>query len=906
MLVARDEELRLVRRVASFDAAAPSALVLEGDAGIGKTALWWAGLDAARAAGADVRATAAAESEARFAYAPLADLLRGMEHGVLDELPPVQRTALEHALLLGGEGHEDVELYAVSAAFANVLLLLAKTVPLVVAVDDAQWLDAASAAVLSYALRRVEGERVRFLFTRRIGSGPTPLRDGIADASVIALGPLSVGALQRLLLSHGHSLSGLAVRRVHEQSGGNPYFALEMARAVARRGGELERLGTVPVPDTLVGLLDERVAGLDSEGERAVLATAIAVDPVRDMLVAALGADVGLESAESAGLLVQDGERMRLVHPLVGTAVRARAAAPDLRRLHRTLSLLVGSEEERARHLALAAEPPDARVAEALEAAAAAADARGATAAAAELSRESVRFTPEADDPARRRRLLTAADRHMRAGLLVEGRALIAPEIDAFPPGAERVRAQYHLLQLERRDLDLPAWEAAAETATGSLRAEILAELSFSASAGAVERLDEARAWAEEALAIADDLGNAVAATGARQSLAFVSAMQGDPEPARALASVELPATVPLTNAPARAAAVVAIWRGETRTAQQLLDRLADDAHQRGEEWASATMLLHRFELEARRGDAARVDDTIERFERVTAVLGPLAEETLPRMCAFAAALRGDVEAARTYASVDAVPWQKLEAQRAVGVAALFSGDAAAAARELGAVHARVRAAGVTEPGVFPTAGDLVEALAAAGRPEDGRADAAELVRTGEEHAHPWAQVVGARAAALVEPDARAAEELLRRALELHRTLELPLDEARSRLALGSLLRRERRQREARELLEQAAEGFEALGVPPLAARARDELARIPGRRTRSGLTPAEAQVAQLVAQGLTNREVAGALFVSPKVVERHLTHVYAKLGLRTRADLARIVAESGGISRLEGAGAET
>lgn len=892
-LVAREDELRLVRAVAAFDSDS-SALMIEGEAGIGKTALWRAGLAEARAAGAVVRAATAAESETRFAYAPLADLLHDLPSRLLAEVAPVQRSALERALLVG-ETTGDVELHAVSAGFTAVLRALAAESPLVVAVDDVQWLDAASSAVLSYALRRAAGPRVAFLLTRRLGAGS----DGLPDTTVVRLEPLTVGALQRLLLRHGHTLSGLAVRRIHERSGGNPFFALEMARAVARRGGALDGLD-VPVPETLLGLLDERMAGLDPDAERAVLAAAVAAEPLLGILVDVLGGEEGLDAAEAAGLVVRDDGRARLVHPLVGTAARARASAPVLRRLHAAFADAVASDEERARHLALATVPPDEAVAAALEVAAGIADARGATAAAAELSREAVRFSGGDDPAARRRRLLAVGDRHMRAGLLVEGLALLEPELATFPPGPERVQATFHLLRLARRDNDLSAWEDAAAQATGALRAEILAELAFSAAAGAVDRLDEARRWAEEAAALAAAAGERALELSALQSVGFIAAMQGDPAPS--FPEGERPLALPLTNAPSRLAAVTAVWRGDVDTAEVLLDELFEEANVRGEEWAVAAALVHRFELEARIGDVRRLEETVDLFERVTAPLGPLVEETLPRMRSFVAAFVGDVDG-MVELPAGAAAWQWLETRRAAGLAALFAGDVARAAAALLAVHERATAARVRDPGVFPAAGDAAEALVLLGRLDEARALAGELSGAARALAHPWAGVVGARVDGLVaaaDGDAAAADEAFRLALARHASVRLPLDEARTRLAYGAFLRRERRLREAREQLEAASASLAALGVTPLAARARAELDRIPGRRSTAGLTPAEEQVARLVAQGLTNREVAAALVVSPKVVERHLTRIYAKLGLRTRAQLVRLVAESGGIPRLE------
>ena len=321
-LVGRDDELRRVGEVAGFTGSA-GAVLIEGEAGIGKTSLWRAGLATAGEAGASVRATVAVESEARFAYSSLADLVGDLRTADFDELAPVPRAALERALLLSGAPEHDVELHAVSVGFASTLALLAESSRLVIAVDDEQWLDPASAAVLSFAVRRAPSDRVRFLFTRRSGLAST-MRDGLAQADVIRLEALSFGALQHLLVSHGFALSAFAARRIHERSGGNPFFALEMAAALVRRGHVVDGLDDVFVPETLLGLLDERVAGVSAEGERAVLVAALAADPAPEVVVALAGED-GLDAAELAGLLVRGDGRVRLAHPLIGTAVRARA-----------------------------------------------------------------------------------------------------------------------------------------------------------------------------------------------------------------------------------------------------------------------------------------------------------------------------------------------------------------------------------------------------------------------------------------------------------------------------------------------------------------------------------------------------------------------------------------------------
>lgn len=905
--VARDEELRALHETVTFGGGPRVALIV-GEAGIGKTTLWRAAIETAFAAGIDVRATAAAESEASFALAPIADLLRDVGADRLAVLPPPQRHAVEGALMLA-DPPDKVHLHAVAAGFARLLHEIAAERPLLLAVDDVQWFDRASADVLAYAARRADGERIRFLLTRRAGTAaerPPDLGDGVQQ---LRLEPFSFGALQRLLLARGFALSGLAVRRIHEASGGNPFFAIELAAAAARHSRE-DPLATLPVPDTLAGLLDERVGRLPPEAETAVLAAAFLADPLVEVVRRATGGVRGLETAEAAGMLVRDRDRIRLAHPLVGTAVRARASAPVARRLHLRLAELVESKEERARHLALGSDAPDEAVAAVLDEAARGAAARGATTAAAELARDAFFFS-DVDDRARRRaRLLAACAWHMDAGLFAAGHALLLPELDAFPPGPERAEALFLELNLDRRDRELGEWQQALAEAQGVVRARILSEMSFAQAAGNVERLDEARRWAEEALSIARVEGDHLLELEANQSVSWIAAMQGDHGPVRRLARLPSDERLHQAHGVDRLLGVLALWRGDVRAASQHLQGMLALAEDHGQDWAVAAALLHLFELEVRIGDRAGAGAAAERFEAAAAVFRPLTADTVPRTRAFLAALDGDLdEVRRAVGEPGALGWQELAAVRTRGVAELFAGAAAAASRDLQLVYDRVRSAGVRDPGVFPVAGDLAEALLAAGRPADA-ADVVEALEASvrEEPDHAWAAVVGARSRGLLLTAAgehARAEDALRAALERHRALDLRLDEARATLALGMVLRRLRRLREARATLEQAATRFEQLGARPLAARARDELASVAGRRTASGLTATEERVAELVAKGLSNREVAATLVVSAKSVERHLTRIYAKLGVRTRAELARRAGESGGISRLPEGGAE-
>jgi DNA-binding CsgD family transcriptional regulator len=225
-----------------------------------------------------------------------------------------------------------------------------------------------------------------------------------------------------------------------------------------------------------------------------------------------------------------------------------------------------------------------------------------------------------------------------------------------------------------------------------------------------------------------------------------------------------------------------------------------------------------------------------------------------------------------------------------LGVAALDDGDAATAVEQLAAVWEHLERAGVHEPGAFPVAPDLIEALVAVGRVDEATGVLEQFEQAADRLAHPWARATAARARGhvlLARNDLASAEASLLRARSLHADLQLPRDEARTRLALGTVYRRARRRREARSELEAARDALVDLGATALAARAADELARVAGRRSAAGLTPTEQRVASLVADGLTNKQVAERLVVSVAAVEAHLTRIYAKLGVRRRTELA-------------------
>ncbi|MBA3365359.1 MAG: AAA family ATPase, partial [Actinobacteria bacterium] len=425
-LVGRDQELGAILRLLEASEQPSGVGVLWGEAGIGKTTLWLAGIDAAAAQGYRIMSSRPSEAETGLSFAGLADLLGNAAGDVLPELPPIQQRALAAALLLGESGtHADDR--AVAAAFLGALRLLAGDRPVCLAVDDVQWLDAASLAALRYGLARLDREPVAALLAVR-GDLPAWLRRAVPEERLrtVEVGGLSVGAIQELLRARLDATFPRPILiRLWETSRGNPFFALELATALQRRGGTLAPGEELPIPSDLDELLHERVDGLSAAALEVARAVAALADPTVTLVESAVGSptDAGLSETLAARIVELDGERLRFTHPLLGSAVAARQTPSRRRSLHARLADIVPSAEERAHHLALATPKPSGEVAAAVEQAAKNVRARGAAAAAAELAELAVRLTPPEDVEDVRRRVLDCADRHREAG---DGRRAIA------------------------------------------------------------------------------------------------------------------------------------------------------------------------------------------------------------------------------------------------------------------------------------------------------------------------------------------------------------------------------------------------------------------------------------------------------------------------------------------------
>jgi len=905
-IVGRDVELGMLDGFLR-STAPPRGFVLAGGPGIGKTTLWEAGLDAARARGMHVLAARGSGAEAQLSFAALTDLLEEVDEDVFAQLPAPQRLALEVALLRTLPVGERLEPRAIGLGLLNLLRTIAADAPLLVALDDVQWLDATSAEALSFTARRLDDEAIAFLVAKRPGP-PTTIERALERRGLehLLVGPLGLAATNHLLLQRfGLSVRRPLLRRIVEATRGNPLFALEVGRTLAEQG--LPPVGAeLPVPDVVEDLLGTRVARLPRPVRRLLLAVALSADLRRSELTA-IADPAALEQALEAGVLVVERDHVRASHPLVAAAALQHSGTWERGELHEELARVVVDDELRALHLALATHRPDAELASTVAEAACSAAARGAAQKTVVLAEHAWRLTPP-DAPERSERLLDLAEYLEVAGELQRLTELLEPELDLLPPGEARVRACLLLAMgvVEGNDDIVRYFERALEASADDprLRARVLARISTNASAVRVERILDAEAWARAAVAMSRG-GTPDARRFAEYALGWARVLRGRAidDVCERFAALSDGASY-MAPSPERVAGQRLVWRGEILRARAVLAGLLTIADERGEPVSYALQRLHLCELELRVGawDQAErlLDEWGESADRELLVW-PMYE----RCRALLAAGRGlpdDTErwAADALARAErvGVRWDQLETHRARGMVALLAGDPESAAASLAAVWEHNVREGVDDPGAFPAAPELVEALVELDRLVEAQPVVDRLRELAERQEHPWGLASAARCAALVrlaapEYDAEAAASLEQAADEFGR-LGLPFDRARVLFALGRAQRRRKKWAAARESLESAAAAFDQLGSPGWAEQARSQLARVGARRPRAAdeLTPAQQRVAELAAEGLANKEIASRLFVTVSTVEVHLKHVYAKLGIRSRSQLARRLAE--------------
>ena len=924
-ILGRDAELRQAVRLLDAAQAEPLALVLGGEPGIGKTTVWRAVLERAEERGHRVLSARPVDSEATLAFAAVADLLRDGLEEALATLPHPQRSALEGALLRV-DPPESPDPRAVAFGFYGSLLALARLAPLTVGIDDVQWLDAPSARVLEFALRRLSDVPVRIVLAFRteaegdlrppLGLDRGPLEE---RTHLLSLRPLEIDVLRRILRSRlDIRLPQWTLARIHEASGGNPLLALELARALVRRDLRPRAGEALPIPRRLSELVSERLERL-SVGERDVLVlTAAASRPTLASVSRALGdppmfAD-DVEAAIRSDLIEISGDRIRFSNPLVQTVLYSESPGPERRRAHRLLADVAEDPEELARHLALAAEGPDERVAGILEVAAQRARSHGAPDAAAELAEMALTLTPPDRSDARVRRTSAAGRYAFESGHIERAEELLQQAGAEAPSGPARAEALLYLSRVRYHRRDARSAGELAEQALRQARDDPSLQASITLELAAASELSgdhhAARSGARRALRLAERSGDRIVTAEALALTAFYGFLAGKgvatDQIARAMSLVPEGRPVRPLRSPGFYRACMLMWADDLDAARSGLHELERHARDEGDEGSLSVLLFLLAQIEAWSGgltEAARLADeshalagwTGQRIYLVTALYAR----------SVAAGLLGETDRARrlgqeslTLAQQIGMRQGEVFARTALGSLELSRGDARAADGWLRPLVSSMDHHGPTDPGTLRFLPDAMEVLI--GLDEVERAEA--LLEPFEARARrlgrAWALGGAARCRGLLLASRReflAALEAFDRAVEHHQVSGQPLEPARTHLAKGRVLRRAKQWGAARGSLGRSLSIFEELGASLWADTARSELARIGGRAPYLGtLTETEERVAELVATGLTNREVAARLFLSVSTVESNLRRAYRKLGVRSRVELSRRLSEAG------------
>jgi hypothetical protein len=712
-VVSRESDLLVLRRFLGNSAPA-TCLVLSGEVGIGKTTLWETGIKLAAAQDYVVLSARAAEAEVSLSFASLADLVEGIEPDVLARLPAPQLHALEIALRRRDPVGAPLDPFAISAGFLGALRALAERGPVLVAVDDIQWVDPSSSDAVQFAARRSSYGRIRFMVTRRTGSASV-LERVMPPALIerLEVAPLSFGATNHVLSERfGPVLTHRVVRAVYATSHGNPLFALELGRRLVAAGAP-EAGAELPVPHLVEDVFGPRVRELSGPVRRALLALALSAGLSKSEL-AKIADPLAVEDAITAGLILVERSHVRLAHPMLAAATRQLSSARERMDLHLELASVVDDPSLRARHLAIATVVPSHDSATVVAQAADLALRRGAVQDAQELGAHALRLTPPGA-PERPDRLLALGRFLSRADDMAGVTDLLTEGLAELPPG--RARAMGHLLLGEAADArgnELHAELALAEGGDDpEIRALALAKKSRLLALSDVVRIDEAEAWALEAVSAAQQVGPEVE-DHARMALIMARVYRGRPidDLCRPEPKPRLEWSLPETSVD-RALGWRLVFRGELEKARAIFQQHLALVDERGDLQSSRLTQQLLCDLELRAGNVRQAGALLDELGPGLHWIG----EVRARLQALLAAVTGLPQGARRQAATVletgsyAVGFDRLEATRAVGIAALFERDAAEAVEKLGAVWEHMLREHVEELGAFPVAADLVEAL---------------------------------------------------------------------------------------------------------------------------------------------------------------------------------------------------
>jgi DNA-binding CsgD family transcriptional regulator len=912
----REDEVAALEEFLDAVPDGPIAFCLEGEAGIGKTALWKDVLSIAAGRGWRVLSSRPTTAETSLAFAGLGDLLSDALDEALPALPPPQARALEIALLRVEAEGTPADRRALSLGVLSVVRSLAAAGPIVLAVDDVWLLDRPTRAVLEFVIRRLDREALGVLVATRRPldeDDPLNLRRNLAEDRVrrLRVGPIAVEHVAELLRTRlNASLSHSTIDRLHERSGGNPLFALEMGRALLRLGARLLPGEPLPVPVSLRDLVRDRLTSLPTRVSRALLITSALSQPTVAIVGAALGstmgASVSLDEAIDGGVIELEDERLRFTHPLLGSVIYSDAPLDRRRRLHRRLAELVRDPEERAKHLALATDGPDAEVASALDEAARRARDRGAPDAAAELSDLARRLTPPEDVADQNRRGMECARYRFEAGDTGRARQLLEEVVGFLPPGRDRAVALRLLGTIrwyDNREEAGRLFEEAFQEAGDEPAIRLAIERDVAWMHLLAGDAPAAEQHARSALLLAEQLDDPVMLAEALTAVGFLRGVRGDPEGLAVLeraAHIEERAEVPgLFRHPVLLLGILLKWADRFDDARTRFGDRHRHAVERGDESSLPFVLYHLSELECWAGDWALAERYAnESFElSVRTGQAPIRAASLYAKALVDSRI-GLLDEARVEAEEglalareagDAV--RTMQNLHVLGFIDLCLADHRNAGEHLREVDQMSETMGMRDPGAIRFRADEIESLIGQGKLDDARAVLEWLEERSRALGRAWGLAVAARSRGLMDAaagDLTSALEAMDLALQHHESVPDPFELGRTLLAKGATQRRVKQKAAARATLGRSLEIFERLGSPLWSDRVRAELARIGGRAPAPlDLTPTEERVAELVSAGHTNQETAELLFMSVRTVEVNLTRIYRKLGIRSRTELA-------------------
>jgi class 3 adenylate cyclase/DNA-binding CsgD family transcriptional regulator len=915
-LIGRDSEIaRIAALLDEAQSGGSGALVVRGEAGIGKSSLLRFAVEGAE----DMIALRARgmESESELAFAALGDLFRPVV-AHLNDLPEPQAAALAAALALGPPVAGDR--FTVCAATLSLLAAVAEVAPVVAVVDDAQWLDPSSTEALLFAARRLDSEGVALLFGLRDDEGG-PFDGGGLDE--LPLGGLELeDALELLSRLPKYEVAESVAKRLVHSTRGNPLALVEIPAVL----NEQQLSGVEPIDDPLPAAptvnraLLQQVGKLTEATQKALLVAAASETGGLDEITLALNAlaidPEALDAAEESGLISIAEDVLEFRHPLLRAAVYHAATAGARQAAHQALaeSSAGKSTDRRAWHLAAATSTADEMVASALEEAALEARARGGHPEAAITLERAARLTSDKEE--RARRLFEAADDSRIAGRADRALELLDEALGETSEPLTRARIQHLRGAVEmwfgrpREAHRLLVEEAPKVSDVDPAKAaRMLTDASW-ACVMAADIADGLRT-AQQAQASAEDAGG-ITQIYAAAALGVALLLSGRAREARPLLERFQPLLERTAFDRMRQLSIpvqVLTWIEEYDLARQLITKTIDAARQQSALGALPYPLAGLSELDFRTGHWAAAYAGAAEGVRFGEETGQDTTHAFSLVClARVEAAQGREEDCRKHIAqaLEIAPHgiggAAAQAVSVLGLLELGLGRSEDSIAILAPFGVRVRQHGLGEPAVIQWAPDLIEAYLRAGRNEEAEAELDIFEQQAEETGRIWALAAGSRCRGVLASEDEFEDHFVR-AIELHRGTPTPFELARTELCFGEQLRRHRRRSDAREPLRSALEAFERLGAEPWAERARGELgasgetARRRDPSAAGQLTPQELQVALVVAQGATNREAGAALFLSPKTIEAHLGRIYRKLEVRSRTELARMLASEGALN---------